>query len=34
MLYDSYKDFLWLAETSFHWLWQILMYNSDELNLA
>ena len=28
------KDFLWLAETSFHWIWQILMYTSDELNLA
>ena len=26
------KDLLWLAETSLHWLWQILMSNSDELN--
>ena len=25
------KDLLWLAETSLHWLWQILMSNSDEL---
>ena len=25
------KDFLWLAETSLHWLWQIMMSNSDEL---
>ena len=24
------KDLLWLAETSLHWLWQILMSNSDE----
>ena len=23
-----------MAETSFHWLWQILMSTSDELNLA
>ena len=28
------KDLLWLAETSFHWLWQILIFTSDELNLA
>ena len=25
------KDLLWLAETSLHWLWQILMSNSEEL---
>ena len=25
------KDLFWLAETSLHWLWQILMSNSDEL---
>ena len=25
------KDLLWLAETSLHWLWQILMSNIDEL---
>ena len=25
------KDLLWLAETSLHWLWQIMMSNSDEL---
>ena len=24
------KNLLWLAETSLHWLWQILMSNSDE----
>ena len=24
------KDLLWLATTSLHWLWQILMSNSDE----
>ena len=34
LLYDSYKDLLWLAETSFHWLWQILIFTSDELNLV
>ena len=28
------KDIRQLAETSFHWLWQVLMSNSDELNLA
>ena len=28
------KDLLWLAETSFDWLWQILMCTSVELNLA
>ena len=28
------KDLLWLAETGFHWLWQILMSTSDGLNLA
>ena len=28
------KDLRWLAETSFHWLWLILMSTSDELNLA
>ena len=28
------KDLLWLAETSFHWLWQILMSTSDELKLV
>ena len=28
------KDFLWLAETSFRLLWQILMSNSDKLNFA
>ena len=25
------KYLLWLAETSLHWLWQILMSNSEEL---
>ena len=25
------KDLLWLAETSLHWLWQIMISNSDEL---
>ena len=25
------KDLLWMAETSLHWLWQIMMSNSDEL---
>ena len=25
------KGLLWLAETSLHWLWQIMMSNSDEL---
>ena len=25
------KDLLWLAETSLHWLWQIMMSNRDEL---
>ena len=29
--YDPYKDLLWLAKTSLHWLWQILMSNRDEL---
>ena len=24
------KDLLWLAETSLHWLWQIMISNSDE----
>ena len=28
------KDLLWLAETSFHLLWLILMFTSDELNIA
>ena len=28
------KDLLWLAVTSFHWFWQILMSTSDELNLV
>ena len=28
------KDFRWLDETSFHWLWQILISTSDELDLA
>ena len=30
----SIKDLLWLAETGFHWLWQIWMFSSDEVNLA
>ena len=34
LLYAPIKDLLQLAETSFHWLWQILMSTSDELNLA
>ena len=28
------KDLLWMAETSFHWLWQISTFIIDELNLA
>ena len=28
------KYLLCFTETSFHWLWQLLMSNSDELNLA
>ena len=32
LLYDTpIKDLLWLAETSLHWLWHIMMSNSDEL---
>ena len=29
----SIKNLLCLAETSLHWLWQIMMSNSDELKI-